>query len=81
MSARRITFTESCSGCYEPGEYGANDHLYPWDDKAQCRVGAGCQECGYTGKRRVSMLLPTSTETSLDGSVSVPSCSKPERSP
>lgn len=44
-------FTRSCTGCYEGGEYNGLAHNYPWDEKAQCRVGSGCEECGYTGKR------------------------------
>jgi hypothetical protein len=52
---KRTTITMPCSGCYEPGEYGGNEHLYQWDAKARCRVGAGCRECGYTGKRRVDV--------------------------
>lgn len=46
------TFTESCTGCFEPGEYMGMAHQYRWDDKAKCYVGIGCSECGYTGKRR-----------------------------
>ncbi len=34
------------------GEAGENLHNYPIDPKAGCHVGAGCHECGYTGKRR-----------------------------
>jgi hypothetical protein len=44
-------FTHSCSGCFE-SEDGHPVGEYPWDDKAKCYVGAGCKECGYTGKRR-----------------------------
>jgi len=44
------SFTHSCSGCYETidGHPAGN---YPWDDKSKCYIGAGCFECGYTGKR------------------------------
>lgn len=45
--------TVSCSGCTELGEYGGNPG-YPYDATAKCLVGAGCDECGYTGKRRNS---------------------------
>lgn len=44
-------WTESCTGCRET-EDGHNVGHYPWDSKAGCYVGAGCEECGYTGKRR-----------------------------
>lgn len=44
-------YTGSCSGCYESGECGGMEHWYEWDEKAKCRKGAGCDECGYTGKR------------------------------
>jgi len=44
--------TQPYSGCFSAGEYGGNEHNYPYDAKAGCRVGAGCHECGYTGKRR-----------------------------
>lgn len=51
-------FTHSCSGCFESGDYGGNEHNYPWDDKAQCRLGSGCSECGHQGKVRQSMWVP-----------------------
>lgn len=51
-------WTQSCSGCFEAGEYGGNEHNYPWDDKAQCRLGAGCHECGHQGKVRIGMWVP-----------------------
>ncbi len=47
-----VRVTTSCSGCYEPGEYCGMEYLYPYDSKAGCRMGNGCHECGYTGKRR-----------------------------
>jgi hypothetical protein len=46
-----VRWTDECTGCTERedghlvGEYG-------WDPKAKCTVGAGCDECGYTGKSR-----------------------------
>jgi hypothetical protein len=55
-----IHFTDACSGCFEAGEYGSQEHLYPMDKKHRCRIGAGCSECGYTGKRRHSMWVPWS---------------------
>ena len=51
-------YTTSCSGCFEGGEYGGLAHNYPWDAKAGCSVGGGCDECGYTGKRRLSFPIP-----------------------
>jgi hypothetical protein len=53
-----VRWTESCSGCLESGECGGNEHSYPYDNKAQCRVGAGCDECGHTGKRRREWWVP-----------------------
>ncbi len=59
-------WTESCSGCYESGEYGGLAHNYPYDEKAGCRVGGGCDECGYTGKRRMEWPVPHDTPTEPD---------------
>jgi len=47
--------TLPCSGCYSAGEYGGSEHNYPYDG---CRLGAGCHECGYTGKRRTYFAMP-----------------------
>lgn len=44
-------WTTSCSGCFETEDGHPVGH-YPWDAKHACHVGAGCPECGYTGKRR-----------------------------
>lgn len=52
------TFTTSCSGCFEGGEYGGLADNYDWDDKAQCRIGIGCSECGYHGKIRMAEWVP-----------------------
>jgi hypothetical protein len=52
-----VEFTDSCSGCHETIDgYETGD--YPYDAKAQCYVGAGCQECGHTGKRRRREWVP-----------------------
>lgn len=51
-------FTESCSGCCELGDYCGMAHLYEYDDKHGCHVGAGCSECGYTGKRVERFFVP-----------------------
>lgn len=53
-------FMQPCSGCYEPGEYGQNDSLYPWSEKHHCRVGAGRDECGGTGLDNI--IAPTQAE-------------------
>jgi hypothetical protein len=53
-----VSFTSSCTGCCEIGEYGAGSENFVWDDKAKCRIGTGCEECGYTGKRRSVMYIP-----------------------
>lgn len=47
-----ITGTDSCSGCCETGEHGSNPNGHPTDTKRGCLIGSGCEECGYTGKRR-----------------------------
>lgn len=40
-------WTTACSGCYESTDG------FPTGD-----IGGGCDECGYTGKRRWSMWVP-----------------------
>ena len=56
-------WTESCTGCFEGGENMGLAHHYLYDIKARCYIGAGCEECGYTGKRRVKMWVPLEAET------------------
>jgi len=51
-------YTMSCSGCFESGDYMGLAHNYPYDQKAKCHIGAGCEECGYTGKRRLPVYIP-----------------------
>jgi hypothetical protein len=51
-------FVRPCSGCFETGEYGSGSENYPFDKKAGCHVGSGCEECGYTGKRRDGFPIP-----------------------
>ena len=46
-----IIHVDSCSGCYEFNE-GLGQHRYRIDPKHGIRLGHGCSECGYTGKRR-----------------------------
>jgi hypothetical protein len=50
-------WTDSCSGCTETVD-GHNVFEYPIDPKHGCFVGAGCPECGYTGKRRREFWVP-----------------------
>ncbi len=50
--------TTHCSGCTELGDYGGGSEYYDFDMKAQCLVGTGCDECGYTGKRRQTYWAP-----------------------
>lgn len=47
----------SCSGCFETVDGHPFGH-YPIDRKHNISIGAGCDECGFTGKRRVSMWVP-----------------------
>lgn len=51
-------WTDSCSGCTELGDYGGGSQYYDTDTKHHCLIGAGCEECGYTGKRRQEMWIP-----------------------
>ncbi len=46
-----IIYTGSCSGCYEFNE-GLGQHRYDNDPKLNIKLGYGCKECGYSGKRR-----------------------------
>jgi len=39
-------FTHACSGCSDDSEYSS------------ARIGSGCSECGYTGKRVNSFPCP-----------------------
>lgn len=51
-------WTTNCSGCCELGEYGSGSQYYDRDPKHGCLIGAGCEECGYTGKRIESCWVP-----------------------
>jgi hypothetical protein len=43
------SYVDTCTGCYESSDgYPAGDYLR---DKNGVVLGAGCSECGYTGKR------------------------------
>ena len=55
-----VHWTSTCAGCYET-EDGYPVGEYPYDEKAQCALGAGCTECGYRGKVRQSMWIPFDT--------------------
>lgn len=58
-----VRWTASCTGCFESGEYGSLEAFYPWDEKAKCRIGAGCSECGHTGKVRQEHWEPFDSAT------------------
>jgi hypothetical protein len=62
------SYTTTCSGCFEGGDYMGNAHNYTWDSKSQCHIGAGCDECGYTGKRVETVLVPIDHLTHLQRS-------------
>ena len=47
----------SCSGCTETVD-GHNSFGFPVDPRHGCLVGGGCEECGYTGKRRETFQCP-----------------------
>jgi hypothetical protein len=66
VAGYHVTFTTSCSGCCELGEYMGNAHSYPYDSKAQCHVGAGCHECGHSGKRRFSHWVPFDYDSAME---------------
>lgn len=52
-------WTQACSGCYEGGgEYSHLNKYYQYDEKLKIHIGSGCEECGYTGKRRQSYPIP-----------------------
>ncbi|WP_375549479.1 hypothetical protein ABWI01_03550 [Oceanicaulis alexandrii] len=53
------TWVESCTGCHETFE-GHSVGDYPRHPKHGCEIGAGCEECGYTGVRRHSWWVPSS---------------------
>lgn len=55
-----------CSGCFEGGEYGQFDSLYPWSDEHRCRIGAGCAECGDTGLTSISIPSDDEIDAMLD---------------
>jgi hypothetical protein len=52
-----VRWTDSCSGCYET-EDGHPVGEYDYDPKHNCAIGAGCEECGYTGKSRRAEWIP-----------------------
>lgn len=53
---RWIRITMPCTGCFESVDghvpYQDGKPIYEFDEKARCYRGAGCSECGHTGKRR-----------------------------
>lgn len=64
-----VTLTQACTGCFESVEghvpYQDGKPIYPYDEKARCYVGAGCSECGYTGKRRWTHFVPEELEREI----------------
>lgn len=52
-----VRWTDSCSGCHET-EDGYSVGSYEYDAKAQCELGAGCDECGHRGKVRRAEWVP-----------------------
>ena len=63
------SWTDSCSGCFEGGEYMGLAYNYLYDHKAGCHIGSGCSECGYTGKRRREWWLPIDGYGGTDGKI------------
>jgi hypothetical protein len=53
-------YCDSCSGCFEGGEYMGMAHHYPVHPVHGCHVGAGCDECGYHGIRKHRSFVPLS---------------------
>lgn len=56
-----VRWTDSCSGCFEFNE-GLGLDRYQFDSKAGIYLGHGCEECGYTGKRRQVDWVPLPNE-------------------
>lgn len=55
-----------CSGCHETGEYGVTLFGGGYDHKRKMEIGAGCNECGYTGVRRQWWPCPVSGDVGVD---------------
>jgi hypothetical protein len=58
-----FVMVRSCSGCCELGDYGSGSENYKRDPKHDCLIGMGCEECGYTGKRRDGSWMPIDPPT------------------
>jgi hypothetical protein len=58
-------WTSSCTGCTN-SEDGHLIGEYPFDNKANCFIGSGCSECGYTGKRRQEHWVPENLTADVD---------------
>lgn len=61
-----VTWTVPCSGCHETID--GHEMAGTQYDKNGVVLGAGCHECGYTGKRREIVWLPhelTAPKTNL----------------
>lgn len=57
-----INYVSSCTGCHETIDghpiYSNGKRVYEYDIKNNIELGAGCAECGYTGKRRSKFWMP-----------------------
>jgi hypothetical protein len=56
-----VSIVQTCSGCHE-SEDGHDVGEYDFDKKNRITLGAGCHECGYTGKRRSQFFIPLDRE-------------------
>ena len=54
-------YLHHCTGCLEMGDYGSILSSGGFDPKRRIEVGAGCQECGYTGVRWSRHIVPVQT--------------------
>lgn len=52
-----VRWTTACSGCLE-SDSGTVYFSGGFDPKLGITIGAGCDECGYTGKRADSAFIP-----------------------
>jgi hypothetical protein len=61
---RKEVLIRSCSGCFEFNEgIGLGD--WARDERNNIYLGSGCEECGFTGKRRESMWVPVKEDDHL----------------
>jgi hypothetical protein len=55
LLVREFEITTSCFACLGEGNG-------KYDEKAKCKIGPGCKECGYTGKSRIRDASPVGGE-------------------